>query len=177
MPRESTSPPTSTIRVRSQVRHPSLLMVQSIGRLVSLLNLSMLSLIPDIIFNTNPTKNRLNSVDSVEILSGLDWNYELKEKKQSKNIFFFPFQITQKATKIEKSLKKKNESFLQKKNFFKTMTVKEKEKKKASCRWCSCADCLMRNITFFHRWRSLHFGVASPCSISVVFSVFFGCAL
>ena len=130
MPRESTSPPTSTIRVRSQVRHPSLLMVQSIGQLVSALNLSMLSLIPDIIFNTNPTKNWLNSIDSVEILSGLDWNYELKEKKQSKNIFFSLFQITQKATKIEKSLKKKNESSLQKKKTFKTMTVKEKRRRK-----------------------------------------------
>ena len=51
-------------------------MVQNIDRVISSSNLSVPSPIPDTIFNTNSTKNQLNLVTSIEMLSGLGRNYE-----------------------------------------------------------------------------------------------------
>ena len=51
------------------------------------------------------------------------------------------------------------------------MAVKKKKKERtSSCWYCHCGDWTMRNIMFFHRRRSSHVNVASPCSISRVFA-------
>ena len=89
---------TNNMRKLRKALYPGLKYRPSLVRLdrvVSTSNLSVPSPIPDTIFNTDPTKNPLNLVTSVEILSGLGRNYEFNRLKSKysyiKPNFFFPF--------------------------------------------------------------------------------------
>ena len=96
-----------------------------LGRVVSTLGLSALSLIPNTILITNLPKNLLNSINTIKIPSWIGWRS--KYSPILPRNLFFPFK-SQGATKIKKSLK--NKRFSSKGRILKPMTLTMMKKRK-----------------------------------------------
>ena len=96
-----------------------------LGRVVSTLGLSALSLIPNTILITNLPKNLLNPINTIKIPSWIGWRSKYSPIL-TRNLFF-PFK-SQGVTKIKKPLK--NQRFSSKGRILKPMTLTMMKKRK-----------------------------------------------